>query len=159
MPISGTSTDYTGRTKDLHIFQGVDPSRSVQVTPSFGKISNYCTGIQKLVQRYAICLMTELGSQANYPDFGTSLISTLMNSHRPRNKADVFPVFNKANLKVLDRFRAYQRAHTDLPVDEQLSTALLKDVTSDLYSVGLTIALYPLTADPVTFILPLPKSS
>jgi len=66
MPISSTTTNYSGRKKDIHIFQGVDPSKVSDINPSFGKISNYCAGVQKLVQRYAICLLTELGSQENY---------------------------------------------------------------------------------------------
>lgn len=156
MPISGTSTDYSTRKKDVHIFQGVDVNKLSAITPSFGRISNYCAGIQKLIQRYAISLLTQLGSQTNYPDFGSSLLESLHNRNLINNRADVFHLFNFANAKVVSEFRTYQSAHTDMPNDEQLSTAQLKDIVVDNDSVFLTIQIYPVETTPVVFLLPVP---
>lgn len=158
MPISGTSTDYSTRTKDLHIFQGVNPSKLASIAPSIGRISNYCSGIQKLIQRYAICLLTELGSQDKYPDFGTSLISTLTSTTSRINKADVFPIFNLANSAVIDIFKAYQQVTENLPEDEQLATATLLDIVVVGNTISLSIQIYPLSVDPVVFVLPIPST-
>lgn len=158
MPINGTSTDYSTRTKDIHIFQGVDVSKVSNITPSFGKISNYCTGIQKLVQRYAISLLSELGSQPGFTDFGTNLVSTLLRSSSRMSKADVFTIFNFANLKVIKLFKNYQQKTADLPLDEQLATAKLIDINVVNGNVSLSIQLYPLTGEPVKFVVPLPTN-
>ena len=158
MPISGTSTDYSARKKDIHIFQGVDPSSSATVTPGFGTISNYCTGIQKLVQRYAICLLTELGSQANFPDFGSSLLNMLVRKGGNMNRLDIYPIFNAANLKIIKTFRNYQRATPGVPNDEQLSTAQLTNVIVAGGTVGLSIRIYPVSGGPVEFVLPIPSN-
>jgi hypothetical protein len=155
MPIDVTSTDYSGRTKDIHIFQGVDPYGAATVAPSFGKISNYCTGIQKLIQRYTISLLTNIGSQANYPTFGTDLLTKLTTSSFRFNKADLGHIFNFANSKVINEFRAYQRANPG-PEDEQLATAVLQDISFSNGSLFFTVQLYPVQQPSVNFILPLP---
>ena len=158
MPISGVSTDYSNRKKDIHIFQGVNPSALAIITPEFGKISNYCTGIQKLVQRYAISLLTELGSQDNYPDFGSSLITRLIRRGGNMNRLDIYPIFNSANLKIITSFREYQRATPGLPDDEQLSTAQLTNVIVAGGNVSLSIQIYPLSGGAVEFVLPIPSN-
>jgi hypothetical protein len=156
MPINGISSDYSGRTIDLHIFQGVNPKELAVVTPSFGSISNYCTGIQKLIQRYAILLLTDIGSQVNFNDFGTDLMPTLSTSVSSLNKFDLIPIFNFANAKVLDEFKVYQRQTPDLPDDEQLNTSSLVDIQIINDSVSLIINLVPVAEPAVTFIIPLP---
>ena len=82
MPISGTTTDYTNRTVDILILGGVNPLISGPQTDTltFGSPSQYVTGVQKLIQRYAIFLFTALGTQSNYPDFGTAFYSSVANS-------------------------------------------------------------------------------
>ena len=159
MPISGISTDYSTRTKDIHIFQGVNATKLSSITPSFGRISNYCSGIQKLIQRYTITLLNELGSQPGFPTFGTNLVNTLLRSSSFINKADVGHIFNEANIKVIREFRVYQRGLTDVPLDEQIDTATLADVVIQNGTIGLTIKIYPLTGEPVVFIMPLPSIS
>lgn len=157
MPISGISTDYTGRTKDIHIFQGVDPRSTKVITPEFGKISNFCTGIQKLVQRYAICLLTELGSQELSPTFGTTLLTNLNNRSLSLNRVDIYPIFNVANAKVVREFRQFQAKNPSLPDDEKLNTALLEDVVLISDQVQLQVKIYPIATPSVTFTVPLPK--
>jgi hypothetical protein len=158
MPISGTSTDYSTRKKDIHILQGVNPNQLSRITPSFGRISNYCAGVQKLIQRYAIALLTELGSQTKYPDFGSTLLRTLNNRNFKNNKADVFHIFNFANAAVVTSFRAYQAKTKNLPDDEQLATAQLKDVVVSNDSVSLSIQLYTVDTNAVVFLLPIPTN-
>jgi hypothetical protein len=157
MPISGTTTDYTGRTKDMHIFQGVDPAKPAKITLEFGKVSNFCTGVQKLVQGFAICMLTELGSQESYPTFGSNMLSRLHNRNLSLNKADLFPIFNLACIKVINEFRLYQTQNPGLPEDEQLNTALLENIFVTADSIQLQVRIYPVAAEPVQFVIPLPK--
>jgi hypothetical protein len=156
MPISGTSTDYSNRTKDLHIFQGVNPNKLANISPSIGRISNYCSGIQKLIQRYAIALLTEITSQPNYLTFGTNLISRLTNSSSRINKADVYPIFNAANSKVITLFKTYQQSTPGLPKDEQLATAQLLDIKVVGDTISLSVQIYPVSTAPILFLLPIP---
>ena len=158
MPVSSTSTDYSTRKKDLHIFQGVNPAGVAAITPSFGAISNYCSGIQKLVQRYTILLLTAFGSQENFKTFGTDLIPRLFQTTNFINRADVFHIFNFANSKVLGELKAYQKTNS-LPDDERIDTAVLKDVVTVVGQTSLNITIYPATGGaPVVFLLPLPIS-
>lgn len=157
MPIDGTTTDYTGRKKDIHIFQGVDPYTTKDIVPEFGKISNFCSGIQKLVQKYTICLLTELASQETFPDFGTTLLTKLNNRSLSLNKNDLYPIFNIASSKVVREFKQYQAKNPTIPEDEQLNTALLENVVVTTTQVQLQVRIYPMATPAVTFIIPLPK--
>lgn len=158
MPISGVSTDYTGRTKDISIFQGVMPTSNQisNITPAFGTISTYCAGVQKLIQRYTICLLTELGSQLNYAGFGTNLLTQLNNRSLSLNTMDLYPIFNTASASVITTFREYQANNPSMPLDEQLNTALLNDVLLTSSGVQFKVMLYPMATGPLTFIIPLP---
>lgn len=154
---SNLSTDYSNRKIDIHIFQGVKAPNASDITPSFGKISNFCTGLQKLIQRYTIAILTELGSQSMYPTFGTSFITSLTSKTRLYNQADIYPIFNKANAKVVSEFFNYDQANPGAPDDERLSGARIKKI--DLTKAGrveLTVQLETYGASPTTFILPLP---
>ena len=156
MPILGVSTDYSNRTKDISIFQGVDPAKTKNVDISFGTISNYCTGIQKLIQRFAICLLTELGSQFSYTGFGSTLQIYLKRSNQLLNKADIYPIFNISANKIIDEFRQYQ-VHSNAPDDEKLNTVFLEDVLVAGTSVSLRIRIVPMSLSDTIFIIPLPN--
>lgn len=155
MPIDSITTDYTGRTIDIHIFQGVNPKGEATVNPSFGKISNYCTGIQKLIQRYTISLLSTIGSQVNFPNFGTNLLNTLNNGNYQLNIADLGHIFNFASAKVINELKQYQRTNT-VPDDEALDTAILNSVSYSNNTVYFTVQIYPVQQPSVNFILPLP---
>ena len=156
MAISGTSTNYSGRKIDLHIMQGVKAPATTSITPSVGVISNYCTGIQKLVQRYAIMLLTELGSQEPYPEFGSNFLTKLTSSSSIFNVRDVYHIFAFANDKVSKEIIAYQIDNI-LPEDEQLNTASLLDVVPQSEGVALKIQIVPMSNTAVEFIIPLPN--
>ena len=155
MAIAKVTTDYSTRTKDLHIMQGVNPSKLSGITPSFGKISNYCAGVQKLVQRYTILLLTSIGSQPNYPNFGTDLVDTVMSSSLLLNKLEFVNIFNFANAGVVSFLRNYQRK-VAAPLDEQLNTATLLDIVIKDGGISLKVQLVTMQNTPVDFIVPLP---
>lgn len=150
------STDYANRKIDLHIFQGVKAPTASSITPSFGRISNYCTGVQKLIQRYTIALLTELGSQPSFETFGTSLITELNSSSSLLNRADLYPIFNEANAKVLNEFFAFDLDNPSVPDDERLAGASVLSINSVNGTVSISVQIFTQATDPITFILPLP---
>lgn len=156
MAISNVTTDYSNRTLDVHIFQGVNPYGAASVDPSFGRISNYCTGVQKLVQRYAILLLTTLGSQPNFPDFGTALLTNITQTTYNLNNSDLGHLFNFASAKVIGIMQNYQRANKGIPEDEQLNTAVLNNVSFSNGTVYFDVQIYPVNRDALSFVLPLP---
>lgn len=159
MAISSTTTVFNDRKKDIHIFQGVNAPNTTVITPSFGNISNYCAGIQKLVQRYAITLLTELGSQPDFSTFGSSLITRLNNTAVTLGAADVMGLFNLANAKVIRSFRAYQSANPNTYQDEELNTSYLVGVSRVNDKVSLRIKIVSMAGDIVQFVLPLPEEN
>lgn len=160
MPIAKVTTDYSGRKKDINISPGISPytDKVQKVTPGFGSVSSYCAGVQKLIQRFMIALVTVRGSQPAYPSFGTDLLKTLTVSSLT-TLADLRHAFNFASAKVVSEFREYQATQPDLPDDEQLDTALLLDVkVTASYHVTYRVALYTKAGEVYDFLLPIPIS-
>jgi len=145
MPISGTTTDYTGRTVDIFISQGINPmTKGVQpVTYGFGRISNYITGVQKLVQRYLISLVN------------TGVMQQLQ-SARANNLQEATHIFNFASSSVISQFIAYQNSNPGAPTDEALSTVQLTNITSLNSTLSITIKLINRAGDATLFVLPVP---
>lgn len=158
MPIIGTTTDYTGRKKDILILQKVDPlSSAVQpVSVAFTSQSRMTAGVEKLVQRYLITLFTESGSQADYPAFGSSFFANLKTGRNKLSSIDLTHIFNFANAVVVRAFKEYQATKENLPLDEQLATAKLVEATFNSNAVHFSIELKTLAGDNIEFVLPLP---
>lgn len=153
-----TSTDYTGRLVDVNICYQFYPSVTPQkLNFQFGQVSSYIAGVQKLVQRYVIALLTNIGSQFNYPDFGTNLISSIQKGTFVKGE-DIKHIFNFANYEVLTAFKSYQKENPTLPTDEMLNAAILVSYTIDKpsASVSLKIQLLTVAGDNVTVLLPVP---
>ncbi len=159
MAITGVTTNYSNRQKDVNIFFGTNPYTDV-ITPvkvEIGKISSFVAGIQKLIQRYAISLLTDIGSQTNFAEFGTDLLQNL-SSGSLVGIADLRHKFNFANRKVVNVFLAYQTANPSLPDDEKILSVTLQNVVLDKAKgmVSLVIALTAVSGDKTKFLLPLP---
>ena len=159
MAITGTTTNTSGRLQDLLIFQGLSASQynvAQPVTVSFGTVSSYTVGIQKLVQRYAIALLTSLASQPDYSTFGTSFSSSLAVGGAGFDGIALRHTFNLANLQVQELFSTYQNTTTGLPLDEQLAYATLLDFSFSPGSLSLTISITSLAGSSVEYVLPFP---
>ena len=160
MAIVGTTTNYTGRTKDINILLGANasiPDRQ-PVTVAFGRVSSFCAGIQKLMQRYLVAFCTIIGSQPNYPTFGTDFMSKLESGGR-YSQTDIYHMFNFANSDVTSDFMEYQRTATvTLPDDEQLMKAELLDFSAIGDVLQMRIQLTSKQGDSVTFVVPIPIS-
>jgi hypothetical protein len=157
MAITGTTTDYSFRTVDILIMGGINPlSPDIQKdTLTFGKPSQQVTGVQKLIQRYAINMMTVLGSQVNYPTYGTNFVKSLLTMSGVTTNAATH-LFNFANMKTISEFRAYQAANPNLPLDEQLNTATLLSFNSSGDTINIQISISTLAGQNLIFVLPLP---
>jgi hypothetical protein len=158
MPISGISTNYSGRTVDVSILrtpnaQAIDP---VTVTPAFGNPSQLCSGVQKLVQRYAIILLSNSGSQSGYPTFGTDFLKTLQQGLSPVDAIRARQIFSLADYNTVNVIKGYQITNPDIPADEQLSGTQLLDLTLYSGSISFSVQLTTLAGDIANFLLPLP---
>ena len=146
MAITGTSTDYTGRSVDLYISGSLQPlsSNAQQVTYTFGDPSQFIAGVQKLVQRYVISLVNS--------GFIEQLVGTSNN-----NVSYAKSVFGAYNWSVVQTFKSYQVANPNPNLDEQLDTIQLLSVsTKSSDSVEFSLRLVTQAGTSVVFILPLP---
>ena len=158
MAIKSLTTNYVGRTKDISINRGINP-RLLPVQPvnlAFGRVSQFCTGVQKLVQRYMISFLTALGSQEDFPTFGTSFLLRL--NQGGVTTSDIQHLFNFANMSVGKTFKDYDKLNT-VPLDEQLYSASLVSVNVTASSVSLSIKLVCMAGETVDFVLPLPSEN
>jgi len=82
------STDYTGRTVDLFIFQGALPAGEQQIELGFGTAGEVTTGIQKLVQSFTTLFLTRLGSVPYNSELGSSFVAAVQQG-AIRDESDV----------------------------------------------------------------------
>lgn len=160
MPIKSIIQDYTGRQRDINIAFGIDPSDPQRqiVNLSFGSISTFCAGVQKLIQRYMILFLTAVGSQPQFPNFGTEFASTLYSANLS-SREDMLHTFNFANFSVLEVLKTYQSKNPNLPLDEQISTSILNNLEVVGDSLSVEIKLVTLAGDNVDFLIPLPLNN
>jgi hypothetical protein len=158
MPISGTSTDYTGRKVDVSILRTPAPSSlsPKTVTPSFGNPSQLCSGVQKLIQRYAIILLTNAGSQENYSSFGTAFLQTLQQGLSPVDNIRATQIFSLADYLAVNTIKSYQINNPSIPLDEQLNSTQLLGLVLTQGTVSFSVQIKTLAGDVVSFLLPLP---
>lgn len=159
MPISGISSDYTGRTKDISIFQAPDATviGTQDIAPSFGKRAKFCSGVQKLIQRYGIILLSNIDSQVNYPEFGTSFMATITAGISPVDKLAATQIFSSASYDTVIALRNYQAIHPELPPDECISRAELDNISLYASYAAFDVKIYTEAGTSVKFLVPLPK--
>jgi hypothetical protein len=159
MAISGTTTNYTERKKDISILQYPDATLvdAQDVSPRFGKVGRFCAGVQKLIQRYTIILLTNLNSQENYPAFGTNFMYTLQAGISPTDRLQAAQIFNIASYNAVQLLKAHQQEYPDTPSDERIVSATLSNISLIGSSVGFDVSLKTEATDGIKFIIPLPK--
>lgn len=119
------STNYADRTVDLFIFQGALPAGDQLIHPGFGEDSGeVTTGIQKLMQKWAILFLTETGSLEYHPDLGTRFL-TLASQGAIRDLETARSEFRLGAKRVSNILIALQTANPDTPTDERLEKAEL----------------------------------
>lgn len=160
MAVSGTiSSNYVGRKKDISILQYPDASKadSQLVATSFSKSGRFCAGVQKLIQRYTIILLTNLDSQPLYPAFGTNLLYRLRQGLPPTDRLLASQIFNTASFSAVRVLSEYQNRHIETPLDECITRATLTNISLAGGSVSFAVTITTKAGDIVEFIVPLPK--
>jgi len=149
-----TSTNYSGRSVDLFIFQGAKPSAMQPITMSFGAAGQITTGIQKLAQTFATLFLTERGSVALKPDQGTAFVAALRGG-RINDEAKLQAEFGFAAKDTL-RLLTTAARRQQLPADERLKTVKLLDFTLDKPNskITLTVGLQSVAGSTYTLYLP-----
>ena len=151
-----TSTDYSGRTVDLLILQFVDsPKTDIKVSPDVSKYPRMTAGIEKLVQRYALLFLTQVGTVKNMEREGTSFMQKL-GSGFIYDESTLESAAAEANKAVVSLIRSEDSA-LDTDPDEALSTARVIDTHVDrgTASVHVTVEIVSVSGDRIVYIMPL----
>ena len=73
-----TTSNYSNRTVDMLLLQFVsEPAADILVHPDVSNVPRIVTGIEKLVQRYALLFLTQVGTVKNSDTEGTDFLSLL----------------------------------------------------------------------------------
>jgi hypothetical protein len=159
MILPTTSSNYTLRKKDISIFQYPDAlaASAQDVRPAFGKMTRFCAGVQKLVQRYAVILLTNIDSQPDFKDFGTDFLYTIQGGISPVDQIRASQIFNLASYDAVTLLKSYQASHNDIPNDEKIASAQLTNMNLYAGYAAFEVTLYTEAGDSIEFIIPLPK--
>lgn len=150
------SVDYTGRTIDLLIFQGVQEFGDNKLTLGFGDAGEICTGVQKVAQTWLSLFMTDRGTVLNKPTRGSSFIRAVRTG-RIRTDDDVRAEFSLAAEQVRQSM-GLDVVGLTIPDDERLDTAVLLSFTLDRPNAMLMLKIQINTVAGAgrTVILPIP---
>lgn len=159
MAIAREITDYTGRKKDLSILQYPDifAIDGKEVLPKFGNPSRFCAGVQKLIQRYTILMLTNINSQDYYPGFGADFLWPLQAGTDPTDSITARQIFTLADYAAVAVIKNYQVDNSDLPLDEQLNFTTLRNISLYGGYVSFDVKLTTLAGEAIDFLVPLPK--
>lgn len=159
MPIIKETSDYTGRKKDISILQypNIEIIDGAEVLPKFGTPSRFCAGVQKLIQRYMILMLTNVKSQDYYPDFATDFLWPLQAGIGPTDNITARQIFTLADYAAVNIIKNYQIDNPDLPLDEQLDFTTLRNISLYGSFVSFDVKLTTLAGEAVDFLVPLPK--
>lgn len=167
MAVNKITSDYTGRKKDISILQYPDPhiADAQSVKLNFSKNGRFCTGVQKTIQKYTVLLLTNLGSQEKFPEFGTSFYSDLIYRSGALDTILATQIFVAASAQAVDVIKAYQIYKDDIPADERLVSATLEDIViNNVYIAGrpdrqvaFSVKILTEAGESVDYVLPLPK--
>ena len=131
------STNYTGRSVDLLIFQGAQAAGEQKIHLGFGTAGEVVTGIQKLVQAFTTLFLTRIGSVPYNTSLGSSFI-TSMRRGSIQDESDVRTEFALAVENVRETL-LNDAEENDPPDDETFDSAELESFTLDEASSTLTM--------------------
>jgi hypothetical protein len=130
MATTKKTTDYTGRQVDIMAFTGAFSDKQFELDQILYNDTNpsgqVCAGIQKLVQRWVIELLTPLGSMPYLTNRGSAFLNTIR-SGKIRSELDATLIFNFANEQVAYNLRQEDNAGT-YPDDEKYGSVDLLGV-------------------------------
>lgn len=157
--IVSTSTNYTGRKKDISIMHSPDATLAgpQNITIAFGRRGQFCAGLQKIIQKYTIILLSNIGSQSSYPEFGTNFLYSLRGGIAPVDQLKAAQIFNLASYDAVNTLKGYQAARTDIPTDERIVSAKLTAISLYNGSASFDIAIATEAGSAMNFLIPLPR--
>ena len=148
--------DYAGRTIDLLLLKTViRPVSETIVDPDVAHVPMATTGIEKLVQRYALLFLTKLGTVKNSPEEGSEFMQSLgrgMIYDENTLKAEAA----KANSLVSRQIRK-EDASIETADDEALDSATVTDLRLDraTQSVIVQVTIVTRAGESYTYITPI----
>ena len=148
-----TAANYANRSIDLVFLQGVTLSGKKTLAQQIFNESNagqVCTGIQKLIQRWILRLLTPAGTMKFNPTRGTTFMRDMLTAY---NESDVDTVFRLANMDATRQM--IQEETNSMPSDERLNHVELLDITFTDYSVIIKVRMYSQTGDSSPVVLPI----
>lgn len=153
------SVDYTGRSVDQLIFQGVEVTGDQLVDPSWGTAGEMCTGVQKVAQTWVSLFLTDVGSIPHDLTRGSSFMPAVRMG-RIQVDEDVEAEFNLAADKVRRTMDQDAADVGNLPDDERLDEAVLLsfDISLEESRLYLRVNIRTIAGDDRTIFLPVPVS-
>lgn len=162
MPIKAINTNYSGRTVDLELLQTVQsPGGDQEVALTLATpVARKVTGIEKLVQRYAMLLCTDLGSVRFNQNQGTDLLRDVSQGVVENSNLNV--VFILASLNAVRLMQEDDKLYgptygVTIPDDERITSASLLsfDVDYTTATLRLTVEITAASGDSTEFVVPL----
>jgi hypothetical protein len=154
------SRDYTGRQVDIEALQTAEtPAYSIPLSTTLSDKNKHrrITGIQKLLQRYAILFLTQKGSVPFFPLQGTNFVRVAQQGGMSTRES-VVHYFSFANFNVRENLLQEQDnpLFGDMPDDEKFESASLVDYVIDTRTsyLYLKVRLFSVAGDSATFIIP-----
>ena len=148
--------DYSGRTVDLLLLKSViHPTSDIIVSTDVASSPMIVTGIEKLVQRYALLFLTQMGTVRNRQDEGSEFMTSLgrgviYDENTLRAEAA------KAN-SVVSRQIRLEDSDLDTPDDEALDSSTVTDIRLNRTERSVTVQVNIVTrsGDSYTYITPI----
>lgn len=151
MAISHKLSKYPDRSFDFVVMHGATLTGSSMVDFSLVKDGGaVCTGLQKLIQRYVLCLMTDVGSVLFNTRRGCAFMRDVM---RAVNEEDVETAFQFARMDVAQQLRNEETE--DMPDSEKYASSELIDVSFFGDTLSIAIKLQSVSGDSSDIILPI----
>lgn len=155
-----TTTDYTGRTVDLEIFQTENPPAAIKelsLTLSDAGQARRVTGLQKLAQRYMLTFFTPKGSVPLRSAYGTVFMLVVAQGLL-QSRAAVVQYFDFANMDCGQQLIFQDRSPEGLrtPEDERYANSYLLDYAVDTGAAKLylKVKLESQAGESYVFVLP-----
>jgi len=153
--LTGTISEYIGRTSDLLLYDGQQARGDTLLTPALvqpGASGALVTGIMKLVQRFLLELLTKKGTLPYLENRGCQFISDAQSGFW-RTPQDVKSSFSLSMLDV--RVNLIEEEGETDPSDERFAEAELGTVTVSGDRVSLQIVLTSQAGTDYTIVYPL----
>ncbi len=153
---SPAKIDYSGRTVDILLLKTVlQPQSETIVKPDVSDNPLMVTGIEKLVQRFAILFLTQLDTVKNCEQEGTEFMTSLGSGHI-YDDSTLRSAAAAANKRVASQIKKEDSA-LDTRDDEALYDSVVKDLSLDRSNatVSVSIEITTVAGDKYTYITPI----